>query len=682
MAEPRLVAGRYQLREPLGERPIRWLAHDQEQDRTVVLTRVETGATGSASDEIAGRAGRPAITTARALAGLDVPSVLKPTEAMIDGGELWVVRDHVEASSLSELQLDERALAGVGADVAAALAAAHGAGVVHGDVRAESVFVRPDGSGALAGFGTVAPRDVAPNANHSAHPEPERVPGRPAVPAGDVYGLGAMLGAVLERAGITPSERMAAALDAMRAERADLRPTARAAQQQLTAVASEPAPEAHSQDAAQPPDAAPADPTRVRQDADNAATSIAVLPAPAALPAAGQQSSWAAPQPVQGDGSPAGWWPPDGWPPGDARGPGGHPFGNPPGEFVSPPPNFPTPRSGPSNARSWIGAAIAVFAALGIAAAVIAVVQPVVRVTGSGAAPPGTSPPPPSLLGDLPTADPCSLLDAAKLTRVGRTEPAADFGAAGSCGIAISRDIDSGYVTAAIVAKWRSLPIGTPSQNGDLTIYKDTEYERSCQRTIVLPDGYRVELYSAASTDDTTFPVCVAADAATEDAVAIIRAGKVGHRVLDTPRNSLLSVRACDVLDPATLSSVPSLSRLRERGYHDWSCRYGVDPSIPAGSGAWVNVTFNRYADLTGGSGIFTLDGRAANTFTWTSGEAICEAVVAQRNFTSSAGSPRIEVLSVQVSLASDQPGSSPTAACQKATDLVRTAIPRLPPTQ
>jgi hypothetical protein len=319
-----------------------------------------------------------------------------------------------------------------------------------------------------------------------------------------------------------------------------------------------------------------------------------------------------------------------------------------------------------------------VLAALGIAAGSVAIARPVVVLTGAATAPPGTTPPPPSLLGDLRTADPCSLLDPGKLARVGRTQVLADLGSPASCGVGITRDTDYGYVTATIAAKKLSPPIGTPSRNGDLTIYRETEYQRSCQHTIVLPDDYRIEVYAGAGTNDATFPVCAAADAATEDAIALVTARTVGHRNLEIPRNSLLSLRACTVLDPAALSSVASLRSLRERGYNDWSCRYGADPSFP--TGARVLVTFTRYSNLDGGTGVFTLDGRSANTFPSASGQAICEGAVAQRSFTSSSGLRRIEVLSVQVALATDQPGASPTAACQKATDLIRSAIPRLPP--
>ncbi len=119
---------------------------------------------------------------------------------------------------------------------------------------------------------------------------------------------------------------------------------------------------------------------------------------------------------------------------------------------------------------------------------------------------------------------------------------------------------------------------------------------------------------------------------------------------------------------------------MRERGYNDWSCRYGSDPAFP--TGARVFVTFTRYSNLDGGSGTFTLEGRSAATFPSTTGLSTCEVAVAQRSFTAPAGNQRLEVLSIRVGLATDQPGAGPEAACQKATDLARSAIPRMPPTQ
>lgn len=670
MAEPRTLAGRYRLDEPLGEQPVRLLAHDQKTGRTVVVTRVETGAEGTASEEIAGRAGRSAADVTHRLAGVDAATVVAPTEALLDRGELWVVRPDVDAELLTEHQLDERGIARVGADVAGALAAAHGAGVVHGDVRADSILVRADGSGALVGFATTAPRDVAP-AVEPANPEPDRVAGRPAGPASDVYALGVVLAAALERAGTTPTEPMAAALRTMRAGFADVRPTAWAVQQRLTAVATS-APPARA--------AALADPTRATPDAGTPAgarapTGTVATGAAVPAPTPGGQPSWPAapPNPFPPPGSsPAGRWSPPGAAPlpGHARGggiPGGHPR---PG---------PADRR-PSSAKGWIAAAVAVLATIGIIAGLVAITEPVTSVAGTAAAPPGTKPPPPSLLGEVRTADPCSLIDPSALGGIGTPQVLSAFGDVAACSVGVNRPSDYGFVTATIYAETLAPPSGVSAKTGELTIHRTAEYQRTCSRTIVLPDGYRVEVYAGTATGDTTFPVCELADTATDNAASIIGAGEVGHRDPDVPRNSLLSVRACDLIDQAAIGSVPSLRNLRERGYNDWSCQYGADPAFP--SGARLYVTFTRYSDLDGGGGVFTLDGRSAATFPSASGQSSCEVAVAQRSFTAPAGNQRLEVLSIRLSLASDQPGAGPAAACAKATDLARTATPRMPPTR
>lgn len=711
-----MLAGRFRLDEPLGEHPTRWLAHDGEQDRLVVVTRVETGATGSASEEIAGRAGRSVTGVVRALADAGTPTVLAPTEALLDTGELWVVRGNVDAIPLTEHQFDERGLARIGSDVAGALVAAHSAGVVHGDVRAESILVRADGSAALAGFATTAPRDLAPSAPDPAHPEPERVKGHPAGPAADVHALGVVLGAALDRAGITPSDRLGGFLRTMRAEAADVRPTAWAAQQRLGAVA-----------LADPPEpvtaATPADPTRVTADAGNATTAVVTLekePATAATPRtaavgvgaaavgrtagggsdprgnspAGQWSggptgaAWGG---SGGYGSPAGGAPGamgrHGVPPGGGYGtppgshaPSGYPGagGTPPGGHSGQPAPAGAPR--PSNTKRWLGSAAGVLAVAALIAGAVVIVAPVAVVTGTAAAPPGTAPPPPSLLGEVRTADPCTLIDPAVLGTIGKAQVLSGFGDAASCSVGVTREADYGYVQATITKKTLAPPFGVPAKNGDLTIHRSAENQRTCDRTIVLPDEYRVVIFAGTGTNDTTFPVCTLADTATDAAVAVLNERRVGRRDLDIPRTSLLTLRACDIIDPAALSSVPSLRSLRERGYNDWSCGYGSDPSFP--TGAQVFVTFTRYSNLGGGDPIFTLDGRSAATFPSRTGSLSCEIAVAQRSFVSPAGNQRLEVLSIRVRLAKDQPGASPTAACLKATDLARSAIPKLPPTQ
>ncbi|MDN5860671.1 MAG: hypothetical protein L0H84_18870, partial [Pseudonocardia sp.] len=448
--------------EPIGEHPTRWLAHDQELDREVVVTRVETGTTGAAGEEVAGRA---ATDIVRKLADVDESTVIAPTDAVLADGELWVVRPSADTTPLTAHRLDERGIARVGADVAGALAAAHAAGVVHGDVREDEIHVRHDGSGALAGFATTAPCDIAP-AVAPAHPEPERVADRPAGPATDVYALGVVLGAALERAGGTPSDQMASTLRTMCAEFADARPTAWAAQRRLTTVATS-APTTGP--AAPQIPAAPADPTSERVDASNAATSIVTTPA-ADLAATEVATAVAVdaggtdPRTAAVPGGPAGqqWWAAAGPPQGPA------PAGG------SPTPGGNGARR-PANAKGWLVAAVAVLATIGTIAGVVSVTEPVVPVAGVAAAPPGTKPPPPSLLGDPSTVDPCSLIEPAAFGGIGRAEVFTGFGHAAECSVGVYRPSDYGYVSATISTKTLYPPSGSPTTDGDLTIYRTSE---------------------------------------------------------------------------------------------------------------------------------------------------------------------------------------------------------------
>uniref|UniRef100_A0A452ZQY8 Protein kinase domain-containing protein n=1 Tax=Aegilops tauschii subsp. strangulata TaxID=200361 RepID=A0A452ZQY8_AEGTS len=95
----------------------------------------------------------------RVMAGLSSPRVV----SCIGGrgardGSYQLFLEFAPGGSLAEQVassggLDERAVRGYAADVAAALAYLHGAGMVHGDVKARNVVIGADGRAKLADFG-------------------------------------------------------------------------------------------------------------------------------------------------------------------------------------------------------------------------------------------------------------------------------------------------------------------------------------------------------------------------------------------------------------------------------------------------------------------------------------------------------------------------------------------------
>ena len=91
--------------------------------------------------------------------------------------------------------LDEHAVRGYAADVAAALAYLHATGMVHGDVKARNVVIGADGRAKLADFGCAreAGADVPIIGGTPAFMAPEVARGEEQGPAADVWALGCMV---------------------------------------------------------------------------------------------------------------------------------------------------------------------------------------------------------------------------------------------------------------------------------------------------------------------------------------------------------------------------------------------------------------------------------------------------------------------------------------------------------
>jgi serine/threonine protein kinase len=206
--EPRLVAGRYRLDAVLGRGTMGtvWSAHDEVLGRPVAIKEVllPLGIPDAEADALRERAMREA----RAIAALSHPNVVTLYDVAREGSAPFVVMELVASRSLAELTRDgplpPQQVVAIGAAVAAALQAAHAAGITHRDVKPGNVLVAHDGRIKLTDFGIARnPADRTLTATglmlgSPAYIAPEIASGGPVNPASDLWGLGATLFAAVE----------------------------------------------------------------------------------------------------------------------------------------------------------------------------------------------------------------------------------------------------------------------------------------------------------------------------------------------------------------------------------------------------------------------------------------------------------------------------------------------------
>jgi eukaryotic-like serine/threonine-protein kinase len=141
---------------------------------------------------------------ARAAAALVHPNVVAVFDAGEDRGAPYIVMERLPgrtlADELAERELSTAEVYEVARSVLGALEAAHRAGIVHRDVKPGNVLRGTDGTWKVADFGIAKSAEAAGDITVTgvmigtpAYVAPERIEGRPATPASDLYSTGVVL---------------------------------------------------------------------------------------------------------------------------------------------------------------------------------------------------------------------------------------------------------------------------------------------------------------------------------------------------------------------------------------------------------------------------------------------------------------------------------------------------------
>ncbi|MEU8659861.1 serine/threonine-protein kinase, partial [Actinoplanes philippinensis] len=200
-----LLGGRYRLVAPIGAggMAVVWQGYDEVLGRAVAVKLL------APSQIVDVRARERIRREARAAAALSHPNIAQVHdygETGLAGRVLpYVVMELVPGGTLSA-RLSAGALAPrfamrTGAEIAAALAAAHAEGLVHRDIKPGNVMLAPTGAkvvdfgiaAAVAPDGSGAADDPDEVLGTPAYLAPERLVGDAVVPASDVYALGVVL---------------------------------------------------------------------------------------------------------------------------------------------------------------------------------------------------------------------------------------------------------------------------------------------------------------------------------------------------------------------------------------------------------------------------------------------------------------------------------------------------------
>ncbi|MFE5486510.1 bifunctional serine/threonine-protein kinase/ABC transporter substrate-binding protein [Streptomyces sp. NPDC056527] len=202
---PELVAGRYQLVERIGQGGMGrvWRGLDQQLFGREVAVKEIVFPPGLEDDDRAALLRRFA-GEARAAVTLSHPGVITVHDVVEHHGAPVIIMELIRGRSLAAVigergRLPVRRVAEIGVAMLDALAEAHGAGIVHRDIKPDNVLLTKDRV-VLTDFGIAYLADATTRLSHSGivigtpqYMPPEQLEGKRPTPANDLWALGATL---------------------------------------------------------------------------------------------------------------------------------------------------------------------------------------------------------------------------------------------------------------------------------------------------------------------------------------------------------------------------------------------------------------------------------------------------------------------------------------------------------